>query len=59
MGCATNKLWVSVQMNIFIGFLPIVTTLSYRNYKIAITVTHNQLTLSRYKTALSGISHTL
>jgi hypothetical protein len=41
-------------MNRFIGSLAIVTTLSYHNYKIAIT--HNQLTLSRYKTALSNIS---
>jgi hypothetical protein len=32
-----------------------VTTLSYHNYKIAIT--HNQLTLSIYKTALSEVSH--
>jgi maltodextrin utilization protein YvdJ len=31
-----------------------VTTLSYHNYKIAIT--HNQLTLSRYNTALSEVS---
>jgi hypothetical protein len=36
-----------------------VTTLSYHYYKIAITITHNQLTLSRYMTALSevGLPH--
>jgi hypothetical protein len=37
--------------------LTMVTTLSYRNYNIAIT--HNQLTLFIYKTALSEVSHTL
>jgi hypothetical protein len=37
--------------------LTIVTTLSYHNYKIAIT--HHQLTLSIYKTALSEVSHTM
>jgi hypothetical protein len=46
-------------MNQFIGPLAIVTTLSYHNYKTAITITHNQLTLSRYKTALSEVSHTM
>jgi hypothetical protein len=30
--------------------------LSYHKYKIAITITLNQLTLSRYKTALSEVS---
>jgi hypothetical protein len=44
-------------MNRFIGSLAIVTTLSYHNYKIAIT--HNQLPLSRYETALSGVSYTM
>jgi hypothetical protein len=44
-------------MNRFIGSLAIVTTLSYHSYKIALT--HNQLTLSRYKTALSEVSHTV
>jgi hypothetical protein len=44
-------------MNRFIGSLATVTTLSYHNYKMAIT--YNQLTLSRYKTALSEVSHTL
>jgi hypothetical protein len=43
-------------MNRFIGSLAIVTTLSYHNYKISITITHNQLTLSRYKAALSEVS---
>jgi hypothetical protein len=43
-------------MNRFSGSLVIVTALSYHNYKIAITITHNQLTLSRYKTALSEVS---
>jgi hypothetical protein len=37
--------------------LIMVTTLSYHNYKIAIT--HNQLTLSRHKTALNEVSHTM
>jgi hypothetical protein len=45
-------------MNRFIGSLAIVTTLSYHYYKIAITITQNQLTLSRYKTALSEVSLT-
>jgi hypothetical protein len=31
----------------------IVTTLSYHYFEIAITITHNELTLSRYETALS------
>jgi hypothetical protein len=30
-------------MNRFIGSLPIVTTLSYHNFKIAVTITHKQL----------------
>jgi hypothetical protein len=33
------------------------TTLSYHNYKVPIT--HNQLTLSIYKTALNEVSHTM
>jgi hypothetical protein len=37
--------------------LTMVTTLSYHSYKIAIT--HKQVTLSRYKTALSKVSHTV
>jgi hypothetical protein len=37
--------------------LTMVTTPNYHKYKIAIT--HNQLTLSRYKTALSEVSHTI
>jgi hypothetical protein len=44
-------------MNLFIGSFAIVTPLSYHNYKIAIT--HNQLTLSIYKTTLSEVSHTM
>jgi hypothetical protein len=43
-------------MNRFIGSSTVVTTLSYHNYVIAITITHNQITLSRYKTALSEVS---
>jgi hypothetical protein len=43
----------------FIGSLAIVTTLSYHNYKFGIPITHNQLTLSIYKTALNEVSHTL
>jgi hypothetical protein len=35
-------------MNRFTGSLAIITTISYHNYKIAITITHNQLTLFRY-----------
>jgi hypothetical protein len=42
-------------MNRFIGSLEFVTTLSYHNYKI--TITHNQLTVFRYKAALRGVSH--
>jgi hypothetical protein len=37
--------------------LKIVTTLSYHSYKIAIDITHNQLTLSRYKNVVSEVSH--
>jgi hypothetical protein len=37
--------------------LTMVTTLSYHNYRIAIA--HNQLTLSRYKTTLSEVLHTM
>jgi hypothetical protein len=44
-------------MNRFIGSFANVTTLSYHNYKIAITITHNQLTHSIYKTALSEVPH--
>jgi hypothetical protein len=33
-------------MNRFIGSLPIVTTLSYHNFKIAVTITHKQLKYS-------------
>jgi hypothetical protein len=44
-------------MNPFIGSLVIVTTVSYHNYKIAIT--HYQLTVSIYKTALNEVSHTM
>jgi hypothetical protein len=36
--------------------LTIVTTLSYHYFEIDITITHNQVTLSRYKTALSEVS---
>jgi hypothetical protein len=36
--------------------LTIATTLSYHYFEIAVTITHNQLTLSRYKTALSEVS---
>jgi hypothetical protein len=60
-----HKLWVLDQINRFIGSLAIITTLSYHYDKVAITITHNQLTLSRYKTALSKVlrlvdeSHTL
>jgi hypothetical protein len=43
MGCVTNKQWVPDRMNRFIGSLALVTTLNYHNYKIAVTVTHNQL----------------
>jgi hypothetical protein len=39
--------------------LTMVTTLSYHNYKIVIPITHNQLTLSRYKTAFSEVSQTM
>jgi hypothetical protein len=46
-------------MNRFIGSLAIVTTLKYYSYKIDITITLNQLTLSIYKTALSEVSHTM
>jgi hypothetical protein len=38
-------------------FLTIVTTLSYHSYKIVINITHNQLTVSKYKNALSEVSH--
>jgi hypothetical protein len=41
----------------FFGSLAMVTTLSYHNYKTAIT--HNQLTLSIYKTAFSKVSLTM
>jgi hypothetical protein len=36
--------------------LTIITTLSYHYFEIAITITHNQLSLSTYKTALCKIS---
>jgi hypothetical protein len=36
-------------MNRFIGSSPIVTTLSYHNFKIAVTVTQTVITLSRYE----------
>jgi hypothetical protein len=45
-------------MNRFIKSLAIVSTLSYRNYKIAINITHKQFTLSKYKTAWNGVSNT-
>jgi hypothetical protein len=43
-------------MNRFIGSLAIVTTFSNRYYKIAINITHNHLTLSKCKAALSEVS---
>jgi hypothetical protein len=43
-------------MNRFIGSLAIVTTLGYHYYKIVVTITQNQLTLSRYKAALRELT---
>jgi hypothetical protein len=43
-------------MNHFIGTLTIVTTLSYHYFETAVTITHNQLILSRYNTALREVS---
>jgi uncharacterized protein YhdP len=45
-------------MNRFIGSLKSLTTRSYYYFQITVTITHNQLTLSRYKTALSEVSDT-
>jgi hypothetical protein len=42
-------------MNRFIGSSPVVTTLSYHNFKIAVTVTHKQLWHSPDKTKSSTV----